>query len=941
MELSSELPNTRDNIQILGARVHNLKNINVNIPKNKLVVITGLSGSGKSSLAFDTLYAEGQRRYVESLSAYARQFLGRLNKPDCDAIIGLTPAIAIEQKVTSKNPRSTVGTATEVYDFLKLLYARLGKTISPISGDEVKKHSVTDVLNFISSLNKGERIMILAPLQKDTSWKSKFDLLLSQGFARILHKNEVKSLGEMVSNEDNQQLDVVDLVVDRAIADLNDEENKNRLADSIQTAFFEGHGICEVLQVDSKKRQIFSDKFEADGIRFEVPSTHLFSFNTPLGACKKCEGFGSIIGIDETLVIPDGSKSVFQDCVVAWKGDKMQEWKDDFIIKAAAYNFPIHRAYNELNDEQRKLLWKGKGNLKGIDAFFEFVEQNSYKIQYRVMLARYRGKTNCNVCEGSRLSKSASHVFVSGKSIAELVNTPLNQLLEFFIRLKFESYEEAIAKRILEEIRIRLSYLCDVGLGYLTLNRNTSTLSGGESQRIHLATSLGSSLVGSTYILDEPSIGLHPRDTEKLIGVLKKLRDLGNTVVVVEHDEEIMHAADLIIDIGPESGYNGGELVFQGAFNDLKYAQNSYTADYLLGKLKPYIPKTPLKPFGFLELNGARENNLKGINVKFPLGVLCAVTGVSGSGKSTLVKQVFYPALVRKLGGQSERPGRFQSLEGNLSLIQSVEMVDQNPIGRSSRSNPVTYIKAFDDIRMLFASQTLAKQRGYQARHFSFNVSGGRCEACEGEGQVTIEMQFMADVHVECEVCKGKKFKDEILEIRVFEKNIFDILNFTVVEAISFFTEANQLKISEHLSTLNEVGLGYVKLGQSSSTLSGGEAQRIKLASFLLKGKDAGNTLFIFDEPTTGLHFHDVEKLLKSFRALLKKGHSIVVIEHHSQVIKAADWVIELGPDGGDLGGNLIFAGDRETFKSAHDQTLTAQWIFNSNSNGKSLKNHI
>jgi excinuclease ABC subunit A len=890
--------------------MHNLKNVDVDIPKNKLVVITGLSGSGKSSLAFDTLYAEGQRRYVESLSSYARQFLGRLDKPDCDSITGLSPAIAIEQKVASRNPRSTVGTVTEIYDYLKLIYARLGKTYSPISGNEVKRHSVEDVLNFISRLSKESRILILTKIEIKESLTKTLELLQNQGFARVLVDHRVLSIQE-ASSLKKVELENLFLIVDRVKADLEDEDNRNRIADSVQTAFFEGRGQCIIEDYDNKERTEFSDRFELDGMTFEPPSTHLFSFNNPYGACPKCEGFGSMIGIDEDLVIPNPQLSLFEDCVAAWRGEQMKQWKEDFILRSQEFNFPIHRPYAELTEEERNLLWEGTSNIGGINAFFQYLEQKSYKIQYRVMLARYRGKTRCGECKGGRLRKEASYIKIAGKSIQELNDLPVDTLSDFFRSIEFhDSSSSKIADRLFIEVNNRLNYLLQVGLPYLNLNRQASTLSGGESQRVHLATSLGSSLVGSIYLLDEPSIGLHPKDTDQLISVLEELRDLGNTVIVVEHDEDIMRKADYIIDIGPEAGINGGNLVYSGTVENIESSlSTSYTAKYLLGKENDLTRTVERTPKGFITVEGARENNLKNIDVSFPIGVFCAVTGVSGSGKSTLVRRILYPAMKRSIEQQGDKPGKHLRLSGNIELLKRVEFVDQNPIGRSSRSNPVTYIKAYDDIRNLFADQNISVQRGYKPKHFSFNVAGGRCERCEGEGTVTIEMQFMADVKVVCEECHGKKFKNEILEVKHHGKSIFDVLEMTIDEAIEFFSKTDQNKISKHLQTLLDVGLGYVKLGQSSSTLSGGEAQRIKLASFLLKGKDAEPTMFIFDEPTTGLHFHDVAKLLKAFDALLEKGHTILVIEHQMDVVRAADWLIDLGPEGGNRGGFLTYSG--------------------------------
>jgi len=899
-----------DIISIKGARMHNLKGIDVNLPKNKLIVITGLSGSGKSSLAFDTLYAEGQRRYVESLSAYARQFLGRLNKPECDSITGLSPAIAVEQKVVSRNPRSTVGTVTEIYDFLKLLYARLGKTYSPISGVEVKKHSVGDVLNYLKTKENKLKLLILAPIEiEDKDPKKLIELLQSQGFARIKYDGTIFLISELLKAElgDSPKLE---LVVDRAISDTNSEENSNRLADSIQTAFYEGNGHCIVEWNDTNEQQQFSNRFVEDGMSFEIPSQHLFSFNNPYGACPACEGFGTIIGIDSELVIPDGNKSVYEEVVMPWRGEKMQEWKDDFILKSAQFGFPVHRPYDELTPEEKDLLWNGKGRVQGIRKFFNYVEQKSYKIQYRVMLARYRGKTQCTDCQGRRLRKESDYVKLNQRSLSELVNLSITDLLSFIQSLTFGEEDQKIAKRLITELDNRLSYLIDVGLSYLTLNRTASTLSGGESQRIQLANSLGSSLVGSMYILDEPSIGLHAKDTKRLISVLKSLRDLGNTVIVVEHDEDIMREADFLVDIGPEAGFGGGELLYQGDIKGISSIQNSYTADYLNGNYSKEDKSKNRIPTSFIRLEGAKEHNLKNVDVEIPLGVLSAITGVSGSGKSTLIRKILYPALKRRIEAQGERPGKYKSLSGAIEKINRIEMIDQNPIGRSSRSNPVTYIKAYDEIRNLYADQSLSVNRGLKAKHFSFNVAGGRCDSCEGEGYVNIEMQFMADVHITCEQCRGKKFKDEVLDVKFHDKSIFDILELTVDQAVDFFNSYEKTSISNTLKSLQEVGLGYIKLGQSSSTLSGGEAQRIKLATFLLKGKDSGNqTLFIFDEPTTGLHFHDVSKLLKSFNALIDRGHSIIVIEHHPDVIKASDWIVDLGPEGGDLGGRILFSG--------------------------------
>lgn len=915
-----EKVDSRQNIIIKGARVHNLKNIDVVIPRNKFVVITGLSGSGKSSLAFDTLYAEGQRRYVESLSAYARQFLGRIDKPDVDYIRGISPAVAIEQKVNTRNPRSTVGTSTEIYDYLKLLYARIGKTYSPVSGEQVKRDSVTDVVNYINTLPDETKILILSPLkiQPDKTVKKQLELLAQQGFTRIQYKSEIQRIEDVLDAKFSEK-EPLFIVIDRVTVKPDDEDSENRISDSVQTAYFEGEGDCvvEVLSEDKKKskRKEFSNRFELDGITFEEPSLHFFSFNNPVGACKHCEGFGSVIGIDEDLVIPNKNLSVYDDAIVCWKGDKMSEWKNVLVKNAHKFDFPVHRSYYELSSEERELLWTGNKYFEGLNAFFKHLEEQAYKIQYRVMLSRYRGKTVCPECKGTRLRKDASYVKIAEHSINDVVLMPVKDSLNFFKTLKLNEYDKEVAKRILIEIVNRLQFLDDVGLGYLTLNRLSNTLSGGESQRINLATSLGSSLVGSMYILDEPSIGLHSRDTERLIKVLTSLRNIGNTVVVVEHDEEIMRAADQLIDIGPMAGTRGGELVFQGNHKDLENEQKSLTALYLTGKEKIELPDSRRKWNHFIELKGVRENNLKGIDVKFPLNVMTVVTGVSGSGKTSLVKRVLYPALKKIHGGFGEQTGSFDKLSGDINKIANVEMIDQNPIGKSSRSNPVTYVKAYDEIRALFADQQLAKNRGYKASHFSFNVDGGRCEVCEGEGEVTVEMQFMADIHLLCEACHGKRFKQDTLEIMYRDKNISDILNMTVDEAIDFFNTPErptntEKKIVQKLMPLSDVGLGYVHLGQASSTLSGGEAQRIKLASFLGAGQNSTTpTLFIFDEPTTGLHFHDISKLLFAFNSLVKQGHSLLIIEHNAEIIKSADWIIDLGPEGGNQGGTIVFEG--------------------------------
>lgn len=896
-------------ILIKGAKLHNLKNITVGIPRNKLVVITGLSGSGKSSLAFDTLYAEGQRRYVESLSSYARQFLGKLDKPKVDNIIGIAPAIAIQQKVNTSNPRSTVGTSTEVYDYLKLLFARIGKTYSPISGQEVKKHTVTDVVDAVMRYPEGTKLLLLAPVSipKDRTVEQVLKLLLQQGYARILYKEEIIRL-----EEDNlpKNLDNFQLVIDRVIV-RHDEDFQHRLADAVDTAFFEGKGECYIQEMDGVVQTHFSNRFELDGITFLEPNVHLFSFNNPYGACPKCDGYGDTIGLDEDLIVPNTSLSVYENAIYPWRGETMSWFRDQLVNNAYKFDFPIHKPWFELTDEQKQLVWDGNKYFTGLTDFFKELEDKSYKIQNRVLLARYRGKTRCHECHGKRLRKEANYVKIAGKSISDLVELPIEELQVFFKELKLTDYEQEVAKRLLLEINNRLQFLTDVGLGYLTLNRKSNTLSGGESQRINLATSLGSSLVGSMYILDEPSIGLHPRDTERLISVLKSLRDLGNTVIVVEHDEDIMKAADYIIDIGPEAGTHGGEVVATGTYNELLKA-NTLTGKYLSGRLTIEVPKKRRTSPHYITLVGCRENNLKNIDVTFPLDMLTVVTGVSGSGKSTLVKKLLYPAIQKELDLGGEKIGQFTKIEGKYKHLQSVEFVDQNPIGKSTRSNPITYIKAYDDIRALFANQKLAKMRNFQSKHFSFNVDGGRCEVCKGEGEVTIEMQFMADVHLTCEACGGKRFKKEVLEVMYEGKNIDDLLNTTIDDAVAFFQKHKQTKIAEKLKPLQDVGLGYVTLGQSSSTLSGGEAQRIKLASFLSKSDSKEKVLFIFDEPTTGLHFHDIRKLLDSLQALIEKGHSVIIIEHNVEMIKSADYVIDLGLEGGAKGGNLIATGTPE-----------------------------
>jgi excinuclease ABC subunit A len=923
------------NIIIKGARVHNLKNMDVAIPKNKLVVVTGMSGSGKSSLAFDTLYAEGQRRYVESLSAYARQFLGRMNKPDVDYIKGIAPAIAIEQKVITSNPRSTVGTSTEIYDYLKLLFSRIGKTISPVSGGIVKKDTVTDVINFVMGQPNETQVTVLCPLHphNNRSLKEELAVLMQKGFVRVEYAGKLSRIEDLlqdmsiiddgawlaaeVNGDASQisslksQISSVRIVIDR-ISKNEEDETISRLGDSAQTAFFEGKGDCYVrykLPDNHKEEErFFCDRFELDGIRFEEPNPNFFSFNNPYGACKRCEGYGKVIGIDEDLVIPDKSKSVYEGAIAPWRGEKMREWNDVLVKNALKFDFPIHRQYNQLSEAQQRLLWKGNNHFRGLDSFFKELEEQTYKIQYRVMLSRYRGKTTCPECKGSRLREDASYVKISGKSITDIVLMPLDKALAFFSALELNETDVKIGKRLLTEITNRLLFLNDVGLRYLTLNRLSNTLSGGESQRINLATSLGSSLVGSIYVLDEPSIGLHPRDTQRLISVLKSLRDVGNTVLVVEHEEEIMKAADHIIDIGPEAGTHGGHLVFSGTYDEIIKDDNSLTGRYLSGKEQIAIPKTRRKWNDFIEIKGARENNLKHVSAKFPLGVLTVVTGVSGSGKTSLVKRILAPALQKVLGNYNgEQTGAYDAIEGDYQKVEQVELVDQNPIGRSSRSNPVTYVKAWDEIRNLYAGQARAKAAGLKPSAFSFNVEGGRCDVCQGEGEVKIEMQFMADIYLTCETCGGKRFKQHILDITYKDKSVADVLSMTIEEAIEFF--AKEPKIVNRIKPLMDVGLGYVQLGQSSNTLSGGEAQRIKLASFLVKGNNANKTLFIFDEPTTGLHFADIKKLLKSFDALLDQGNTIIVIEHNMDVIKCADWIIDIGPEGGDNGGKVVFEG--------------------------------
>ena len=913
--------NTTDNIVIRGARVHNLKNITINIPKDKLIVISGVSGSGKSSLAFDTLFAEGQRRYIESLSSYARQFLGKLQKPEVDEILGICPAIAIEQKTTTNNPRSTIGTSTEIYDYLKLLFARVGKTISPISGKQVKRQQVSDVVDFITKQEKEETVIITANYKGEEN-NSILSTLRQQGFSRVIQQGQVTKIKDLLKNETKVSDSNIQVVIDRIIIDNTDI--KGRIADSVQTAFFEGNGECNVLI--QQKNYHFSNKFELDGIQFEKPSTHFFAFNNPYGACRKCEGFGSILGIDKKKVIINENLSVYQGVVSCWGGEKLSKWKDRFIIRAAKFDFPVHRPYNELTKEEKVILWNGKGKCKGIQQFFQKLESQKYKIQNRVLIARYRGKTDCDECDGSRLRKDALYVQVAGKSIADIVKMNIEQALLFFKNIKLDATDSKVAERLTQEIKSRLHYLNEVGLSYLTLDRKSNTLSGGESQRINLATSIGSSLVGAMYILDEPSIGLHSKDTERLIKILKELRDIGNTVIVVEHDEEIMEQADQIIDIGPEAGIHGGKIIFQGKLKDIYKEKKSLTTQYLSGKLIIPVPKKRRSTKDRIIIDGINKHNLKNISVEFPLNGLTLVTGMSGSGKSTLVRDILKPALNTYFGNFSKANKNYENISISTKNLTKLEFIDQNPIGKSSRSNPATYIKVYDDIRKLFARQPLAETRKYKIGFFSFNVDGGRCEHCKGEGETTVEMQFMADVHLECEHCKGKRFKKEILEIKVGNKNISDILNLSVYEAIEFFESNNETSIARKLKPLQDVGLNYIKLGQSSNTLSGGEAQRIKLASFLGKGNTPEKTLFIFDEPTTGLHFHDINKLLNSFYALIEKGHSIVCIEHNLDVIKCADWIIDLGPEGGDKGGDIVFTGTPEEILNCK-KSITGQFL--------------
>ena len=914
----------RHYIIIKGARMHNLKNVDVAIPRNKMVVITGLSGSGKSSLAFDTLYAEGQRRYVESLSAYARQFLGKLEKPQVDYIKGISPAIAIEQKVISRNPRSTVGTITEVYDYLKLLFARIGKTYSPISGEQVKRHTISDVTDFVKGLAGSSKVLLLAPLyeKKDRTLAKQLDLLSQQGFTRALVDEQTIKIAEL-NEKSIKKNSKVYLLIDRLVTQPEEEDFINRVADSVQTAFNEGQGTCEVWDETTAKRSIhiFSNLFERDGLQFEEPDLNFFAFNNPIGACKHCEGFGSVIGIDHDLVIPNKSLSIYNNAIVPWSGPAMSYYRDKLIKKAHLFDFPVHKPVAELSAEEYALLWSGNKHFEGLNAFFEMLSKELYKIQYRVMLARYRGKTTCPDCQGTRLRKDAGYVKINQKNITELVLMPVSDLQVFFKNLQLTDHEEKIAKRLLIEINNRLQYLNDVGLGYLTLNRVANTLSGGESQRINLATQLGSTLVGSLYILDEPSIGLHPRDTRRLISVLRSLQKQGNTVIIVEHDEDIMREADELIDIGPEAGSHGGNLVFQGSHQDLLQAKNSLTAGYLTHQLNIPTPKHRRNWKNYIEVVGVTENNLKNLSVKFPLNVLCAITGVSGSGKSTLIRKGLMPALQKYLDGYFSGMDISHLLRGQLNQISELVYVDQNPIGKSSRSNPVTYVKAFDEIRGLFSDLPLAKSRGYKPGFFSFNVEGGRCETCQGDGEITVEMQFMADIQLTCESCGGKRYKQEALDITYRDKSVADVLAMTVDDAIVFFkadqTNKTAMRIAEKLQPLQDVGLGYVPLGQSNSTLSGGEAQRIKLATFLSAGASASPILFVFDEPTTGLHYHDVAKLLNSFSALIRNGHSIIVVEHNLEVIRCSDWIIDMGPEGGGGGGNIVFEGTPEALANS------------------------
>jgi excinuclease ABC subunit A len=919
----------REFILIKNARVHNLKNLSVALPRNKFIVVTGLSGSGKSSLAFDTLYAEGQRMYVESLSSYARQFLGRMDKPDVDYIRGISPAIAIEQKVSIKNNRSTVGTSTEIYDYLKLLFARVGRTYSPVSGEQVRKDNVADVVDYLMQLPDGTRVMLLAPLLRSDDGRpmsKELDLLLQKGYSRVVVNDETAFIEELIAEGQPEVQGEVFVMIDRAVIHPGDEDLTFRLSDSVQTAFFEGHGTC-IAKMDDETRT-FSDRFELDGVVFEEPSVNFFSFNNPYGACQTCEGFGSVLGIDEDLVIPDKSMTVYEGAIAPWRTDKQSEWLKPLLKNGIRFDFPIHRPYNELSEAERTLLWKGNKYFDGLDDYFKWVATQTHKIQYRVLQSRYRGRTTCPDCRGTRLRKDAQYVKISGQSITDLVLLPVSRALEFFQNMGLDEHDAKVAERLVTEITNRLEYLNRVGLGYLTLNRLSSTLSGGESQRISLATSLGSALVGSMYILDEPSIGLHPKDAEQLIGVLRSLQQLGNTVIVVEHEEKMMEVADQILDIGPEAGSGGGNLMFQGTYDELLQDTNTYTGDYLSGRREVAVPTTRRPWRNALELTGARENNLKNVSVKFPLNVMTVVTGVSGSGKSTLIRRILAPALLKQLGGGAgEASGKFDRLTGVNGQVTHVEFVDQNPIGKSSRSNPVTYVKAYDAIRSLFADQPLAKARGFKPSHFSFNIDGGRCEVCQGEGQVKIEMQFMADIYLTCEACEGRKFKQDILDVKFQDKAINEVLEMTIEDSITFFKD--QPKIAERLKPLEDVGLGYIRLGQSANTLSGGEAQRVKLASFLTKGATLQNDkiLFIFDEPSTGLHFHDINKLMTALNALVEQGNSVLIIEHNMDIIKCADWVIDLGPEGGINGGHLLFEGTPEDMVKLKDRNHTARFL--------------
>lgn len=917
----------KEYIIIKGARVNNLKNLSVAIPRNKLVVVTGLSGSGKSSLAFDTLFAEGQRMYVESLSSYARQFLGRMEKPEVDYIKGVSPAIAIEQKVSTRNPRSTVGTTTEIYDYLKLLFARIGRTYSPISGSEVQRDSVTRIVQFILAKEEGTKLMILCPLitKDERSLEEELNILLQKGYTRVIYSGQPHFIEELLEKPQELKEEEIEILIDRGVVQ-HDEDTQFRFSDSVQTALFEGQGDC-IVEIPGEGRTSFSDRFEADGILFEEPSVNLFTFNNPFGACKRCEGFGKILGIDPDLVIPDKTLSVYDGAIAPWRSETMRKWLDPLLKHGIEFDFPIHRTYSELSAEEQEVLWTGNKYFKGLNKFFEYLESKTHKIQYRVMLSRYRGRTNCPECKGTRLRGDAAYVKINQKSITDLVLMPIDRLTAFFDELDLTQHEQKVAGRLLKEIKNRIDYLQRVGLGYLTLNRLTNTLSGGEYQRIKLATSLGSALVGSMYILDEPSIGLHPRDTDRLISVLKSLRDLGNTVVVVEHEEKVMQAADEIIDIGPDAGSHGGELVFQGSMADLLVHGQTHTARFLNGTERMEVPKHRRKWNDKIIIKGARENNLKNVEAEIPLGVLTVVTGVSGSGKSTLIKRILYPALGKMLGTVGEQTGKMEGIEGSLRKVTQIEFVDQNPIGKSSRSNPVTYVKAYDAIRALFTDQPLSKQRNYKPAFFSFNVDGGRCETCQGEGVVKIEMQFMADIHLTCESCKGQRFKQEILEVKYNEKNIAEVLDMTIDDAMDFFKD--EKSIINKLAPLQDVGLGYIRLGQSSNSLSGGEAQRVKLAYFLGKGKSTSkdHVLFIFDEPTTGLHFHDISKLMHSINALIEQGNSVLIIEHNTEVIKCADWIIDLGPEGGDEGGKVCFAGTPEEMLALKDENHTAKYL--------------